>query len=410
MPASRGSPSETVPSRTGCSSPRSSSTDPASPSGCGSCRPGMGARPDRRSIWSILGMAFGTGSLPHHPALPAVAVRGGHAGQPCSTTAALGHPSASPRPSSAPARCSASTSSRRRSRPRARQRRAQPRAVRLQHSAVPVGDTFDLVVANILTNPLRARPGDFGGSLRRPGGAVGRARDPGRAGRGGLGTAHRTARGARRTKAGSASRDGARGHDDHPPPRLPDGVPAAPEEQLHARAARSARALLPPFNALEHTVGVRRRRRDHTAPHRHGETKINAPVAALNFEVCPSPRSRAPLPEPGLDDYEDWLAPAQAHAARHHRRWTTADDGPCLGEDAAASLSGSLRSARRGPPIDEDENACSRQDLAAPGPRTDDLTRHRRPSTTIRPPQSGLSTPPCANAGPHRPLHPCARG
>ncbi len=27
-------------------------------------------------------------------------------------------------------------------------------AVRLQHSAVPVGDTFDLVVANILTNPL----------------------------------------------------------------------------------------------------------------------------------------------------------------------------------------------------------------------------------------------------------------
>lgn len=27
-------------------------------------------------------------------------------------------------------------------------------AMRLQHSAVPVGDRFDLVVANILTNPL----------------------------------------------------------------------------------------------------------------------------------------------------------------------------------------------------------------------------------------------------------------
>ncbi len=42
-------------------------------------------------------------------------------------------------------------------------------ALRLQHSAVPVGDTFDLVVANILTNPLKGLAPLLTGRVRRGG-------------------------------------------------------------------------------------------------------------------------------------------------------------------------------------------------------------------------------------------------
>ena len=101
-------------------------------------------------------------------------------------------------------------------------------------------------------------------------------------------------------------------------------------EQLHARGGEvRCGHCFHPFNALEHTVEVRDDGAAATAappPPAARPVYEARPDPLLDFdipEVAPSPPIRAPLPEPGLDDYEDWLAPAHKPALRG----TAMDDG-----------------------------------------------------------------------------------
>jgi len=133
--------------------------------------------------------------------------------------------------------------------------------LRLQHSAVPLGDTFDLVVANILTNPL---------CVLAPA-TCGAGRDQAAGWRCPVCSKPRRTRSSKRGRrssrcmsappwtAGSASKDGAPGHDADPLPRLPDGVPAAPGAASCAARRGALRALLPSLQrARQHRRSARR--------------------------------------------------------------------------------------------------------------------------------------------------------
>lgn len=178
-------------------------------------------------------------------------------------------------------------------------------------------------------------------------------------------------------------------------------------EQLHARGGEvRCGHCFHPFNALEHTVEVRDDGAATTAappPPAARPVYEARPDPLLDFdipEVAPSPPIRAPLPEPGLDDYEDWLAPAHKPALRG----TAMDDGqtgtaPAFDEDAAAAqpFPEVLRSARRGLPIDEDEGGTPARgrDLAAPGPFAPTISYTPPPPFDDDPATAipGLSTP-----------------
>lgn len=149
-------------------------------------------------------------------------------------------------------------------------------------------------------------------------------------------------------------------------------------EQLNARGGEvRCGHCFHPFYALENTVelpdGVP------TAP----ATRPAAPPAAstireprpdplLDFdipEVSPSPPIRAPLPESGLDDYEDWLAPAPKAATpptrAGHDAATQAASTQVDMVESPPSFPEVLRSARRSLTAGENEGGTRGRGMAA---------------------------------------------